>query len=81
MNNELDDVLPKKDSWHKCYQNGALLTDYQASILKRNGINPNEHINAILMEINDILLEEENPELEAISREIDEMNYYKSQKN
>ena len=81
MDNNLKDFVPKEDSWHKERGNGVFLTDYQVKVLKRNGINPDMSINAILMEVNDIITEEENEELELVAKELDEMNYYNSKRN
>ena len=81
MNNNLEEFVPKNDSWHKERSKGVYLTDYQVKVLKRNGINPDMPMNAILMEVNDIILEEENEELELVAKELDEMNYYNSKRN
>ena len=81
MNDELKDAVPKSDSWHKEHHKGVYITDYQAEILKRNGINPNASINFILMDINNTLLDGENEELEQVAKELDEMNYYNSKRN
>ena len=81
MDNNYQDFIPKKDSWHKKRANGQYLTDYQVKVLKRNNINPYSSINTILMDVNEILLNEENEELEIVAKELDEMNYYNSKKN
>jgi hypothetical protein len=81
MDKDLSEFVPKEDSWHKKRGNGAYLTDYQVKVLRQNGIDVNMPMNAILMEINDILLEEDNEELELVSKELDEINYYNSKKN
>jgi len=58
--------------------NGLLLSDYQVDVLTRNNINYNEHCNmsSLLFEIEECLNEEENDELEEISRQIAEIHYY-----
>ena len=77
------DFMPRSDSWVKKRENGMLLTDYQIEVLKLNGINYLNYgsIKEILFEINEILEEEENDELEIISKELDERNYYNEKKN
>lgn len=73
--------IASNNSWHKNNVAGLYITDYQLEVLKKNNINLKNSINAILMEINDILEDEENTELELVASQIDEMNYYKSKKN
>lgn len=70
--------LPKDDSWQKLRENGLILSDYQIEVLKRNGINYQlfGSIKEILFEINEILNEDDNEELEAIAKELDERDYY-----
>lgn len=81
MDEKYKDMIPKSDSWHKKRSNGEYLTDYQVKVLRQNNIDINMPMNAILMEVNDILLEEDNEELELVAKELDEMNYYNSKKN
>lgn len=81
MDNNLNEFVPKEDSWHKERKKGVFLTDYQVKVLRRNGIDPNGSINYILMDINNTLLEGDNEELEIVAKELDEMNYYNSKKN
>ena len=81
MDNNLNEFVPKEDSWHKERKKGVFLTDYQVKVLRRNGIDPNGSINYILMDINNTLLEGDNEELDIVDKELDEMNYYNSKKN
>ena len=76
--NEYEKYLPKENSWLKKRENGLILSDYQVSILKLNGINYSKYgsLKEILFEINDILDEEENEELENVAKEIAENDYY-----
>ena len=58
--------------------NGILLSDYQISVLDRNNINYKNHNNlsSLLFEIEEFLNEEENDELEEVSRQLAEIHYY-----
>lgn len=83
---QIDDYkkfVPGIDSWLVPRENGMLLSDYQVEVLLRNGIDYRKYssIKEILFEINDILEEEDNEELESVSRDLDERNYYSSKKN
>lgn len=83
---QIDDYkefVPGSNSWLVPRENGMLLSDYQVEVLLRNDIDYRKYgsIKEILFEINDILEEDENEELECISRELDERNYYSSKKN
>ena len=75
---EYEKYLPKKDSWLQKRDNGLILSDYQISVLKLNGINYSKYgsLKEILFAINDILDEEENDELEIVAKEISENDYY-----
>ena len=64
---------------HKEIKNGIYLYEYQCEVLNRYGINPKEcaSINDIMFLIDEIL--EDDPDaddLDNISREISEFNYY-----
>ena len=65
------DFLKRRD-------NGILLSDYQISVLDRNNINYKNHNNlsSLLFEIEEFLNEEENDELEEVSRQLAEIHYY-----
>jgi len=58
--------------------NGMLLSDYQIDVLERNNINYKKYNNmsSLLFEIEEYLNEEENDELEEVSRQIAEIHYY-----
>lgn len=71
--------LPQMDSWLLPRKNGMLLSDYQVSVLNKNGINYLEYcdISALLYAINEVLdSDEDNEELENVAIELDEKNYY-----
>ena len=76
--NDYEKYLPKQDSWLKKRENGLILSDYQISILKLNGIIYSKYgsLKEILFEINDILDEEEIEELENVAKEISDNDYY-----
>ena len=73
----IDDLYSDK-YMHKEINNGIYLSEYQISILQLNGIDPYKcgSINDLIFQIDEILDEEDNIELDAISREIIEFNYY-----
>lgn len=80
----LSDYIPGMDSWLIPRENGMLLSDYQVEVLQRNGIDYKKYgsIKEILFEINEILDEDnDDEELEAVAKELDEKNYYRSKKN
>ena len=58
--------------------NGLFLSEYQIEVLKSNYIDPYKcsSISDLIYLIDEALEEEENEELDAISREIMEFNYY-----
>lgn len=68
----IENVFMKKRS------NGLFLSDYQIDVLERNHINYNKYNNtsSLLFEIEEYLNQEENDELEEVSRQIAEMHYY-----
>lgn len=57
---------------------GLLLSDYQIDVLNRSGINYKNYnnISSLLFEIEDYLNQEENEELEEVSRQLAEIHYY-----
>lgn len=59
-------------------ESGLLLSDYQISILDMCDINYKNHSNlsSLLFEIEEYLNNEENDELEEISRQLAEIHYY-----
>ncbi len=58
--------------------NGMLLSDHQIAVLESNNINYKNYNNlsALLFEIEEILNEENNDELEEVSRQLAEIHYY-----
>lgn len=73
----IDDLFNKKHL-HKELKNGIYLSDYQIEVLQKYGINPEEcsSISELIYEIDEILDEEESDDLDLISKEISEFNYY-----
>ena len=73
----IDDLIDQKHM-HKMLDNGIFLSEYQIEVLKSNYIDPYScgNINDLIYLIDEALDEEENEELDAISREIMEFNYY-----
>jgi hypothetical protein len=63
-------------------ENGMLLSDYQVSVLNRNGIDYRNFVNArdLLFEIENILDEDFDDELDTISLQISEYIYYNDTK-
>lgn len=59
-------------------ESGLLLSDYQISILNMCDINYKNHSNlsSLLFEIEEYLNNEENDELEEVSRQLAEIHYY-----
>lgn len=72
---ELTDV---KQDFLKRRENGLLFSDYQVDVLKQNGIDYRKYSNlsSLLFELEEVLNEEENTELEEISKQLSEMYYY-----
>lgn len=58
--------------------NGLLLSDYQIDVLERNNINYKKYsnISSLLFDIEEYLNQEDDEELDEISRQIAEMHYY-----
>ena len=73
----IDDLYSEK-YMHKEIKKGLFLSEYQISILINNGIDPNKcgSITELIYLIDEVLEEEDNPELDQVSREIIEFNYY-----
>lgn len=63
---------------HKKRDNGLLLSDEQIEILNRYNINylKYNNISSLIYEIEEILNEEYNEELDKVSGELAEFNYY-----
>lgn len=59
-------------------ESGLLLSDYQISILDMCDINYKNHssLSSLLFEIEEYLNNEENDELEEVSRQLAEIHYY-----
>ena len=74
---DLDDLFNQK-YMHKEIKKGIFLSDYQISVLLSNGIDPNKcnSINELIYLIDEVLDEEDIPELDQVSKEIIEFNYY-----
>lgn len=85
LKDDLKNYLPEMNSWLIPRENGMLLSDYQVEVLAKYGIDYKKYgsIKEILFEINDILDEDDGDldDLEAVSKELDEKNYYRSKKN
>lgn len=80
INNEdvnIDDLFSKK-YMHNNLKNGIYLSEYQIEILKKYSINPEEYgsITELIYEIDEVLENEEAEDLDLISKEIIEFNYY-----
>lgn len=62
--------------------NGILLSDNQVGVLQRNGINYKNYSNmsSLLFEIEEFLNNEEDLELEEVSRQLAEIHYYSETK-
>lgn len=59
-------------------KNGLVLRESHIEILKRNNINYEEYssLNSLILAIEEILIEEDNEELDLLSEELSEINYY-----
>ncbi len=77
QNINIDDLVDQK-YMHKKLDNGLFLSDYQIDVLNRNGINPYEcsGIDELIYLIDEILESDDDEELDIISKEIIEFNYY-----
>lgn len=67
-----------KQDFLKRRENGLLFSDYQVDVLKQNGIDYRKYSNlsSLLFELEEVLNEEENTELEEISKQLSELYYY-----
>ena len=74
---ELENTLPKDDSWLKQRENGMVLSDYHIKVLAKNNIDYKKYNNVkeLMFAINEMDIDEDD-ELEQIARELDEMDYY-----
>ena len=73
----IDDLVSEK-YMHKKLDNGLFLSDYQIDVLMRNNIDPYKcsGISELIYLIDEILEEDLDEELDIISKEIMEFNYY-----
>lgn len=80
---EENEYVPKRESFLEKRNNGLILSDYQISVLRRNGINYEScgSIKEILFLIDEILDEEDDEELESIAKDLSERDYYQGKKN
>lgn len=76
-NINIDDLVSQK-YMHKEIKKGIFLSDYQISILSMYGIDVYKcsSIKEILFQIEEILEDEDIEELDLVSKEIAEFNYY-----
>ena len=76
-NVNIDDLI-SQEYMHKEIKKGVYLSDYQISILSMYGIDAYKcsSIDEILFQIEEILSEEDIEELDVVSKEIAEFNYY-----
>ena len=76
--NEAIELSNIKQDFLKRRENGLLLSDYQVNLLNQNGINYKRYNNlsSLLFDLEEILNEEENIELEEISKQLSEIHYY-----
>lgn len=67
-----------ENNFMKHRSNGMLLSDYQIEVLQRNNIDYKKYNNmsSLLFEIEEFLNEEENDELDEVSRQLAEIHYY-----
>ena len=77
QNINIDDLVSDK-YMHKKLDNGLFLSEYQIDVLLRNGIDPYKcgSIDELIYLIDEILDEDDDEELDIISKEIMEFNYY-----
>ena len=79
INNQDIDIEDLSEKYmHKQLDNGLFLSDYQIEVLMRNSINPYEcsGINELIYLIDEAIEETDDEELDVISKEIIEFNYY-----
>jgi hypothetical protein len=80
INNEevnIDDLVDNK-YMHKEINKGIFLSDYQIEVLMRYQIDPYKcsSINELIYLIDEVLEDEDEPDLDSVSKEIMEFNYY-----
>ena len=77
QNINIDDLQSQK-YMHKEIKKGIFLSEYQIEVLLKYGINPEEcgSITELIYLIDEVLDEEEAEDLDLVSREIIEFNYY-----
>ncbi len=77
QNVNIDDLFDKK-YMHKKLNNGIFLSDYQIEVLNRYDIDVNTigSISELIYLIDEVLESEDDSELDSISKEIIEFNYY-----
>ena len=73
----IDDLISEK-YMHKELDNGLFLSDYQIEVLLRNKIDPYKcsGVSELIYLIDEALEEDLDEELDIISKEISEFNYY-----
>ena len=73
---DIDNIILKRR------KNNLLLSDYQVSVLERNGLNYNNYstINDLLFDIEEVLSNEYDDELDLLSSQLAELSYYKDTK-
>ena len=73
----IDDLINDK-YMHKEIKKGIYLSDYQIEVLNKYNIDPYKYssINELIFLIDEVLDEEDSDDLDAVSREIIEFNYY-----
>ena len=80
INNEeinINDLVDNK-YMHKEIKKGIFLSDYQIEVLMRYNIDPYKcsSINELIYLIDEVLEDEDEPDLDSVSKEIMEFNYY-----
>ena len=73
----IDDLYSEK-YMHREIKKGLFLSEYQISVLLRYNIDPKKcgSINELIYLIDEVLDEEDDAELDMVSKEIIEFNYY-----
>ena len=77
--NYINSVLEESNNkMPRLRKNKIYLSDYQISVLNGFGINYDKYkdIKSIIFEVENILNEVDDPELEKVSQELSEFNYY-----
>lgn len=80
LKENIDNYLPKDNSWLIPRKNGMLLSDYQIEVLQNNNLNYLDYksINELLFAINNVLNDDYDEYLDEIASMIDESNYYQN---